>query len=288
MLPGYVAGLYRFDECHIDLVRLARFAGARLIHDEAIGLDRAPRHVSAAPTRRSATMSCRSISARRRAPDDVPGAAEHTISVKPIARFAARWEALAGARARMQGHVRLAIVGGGAGGVELALVGAAPADGPARHRARGHAGHPRGAAAVAQSPGAAHFRAHSRRARHPRRSPATRSCGSSPAHLIAADGSAIPFDEALWVTEAAAAPWLAETGLPLDERGFVVIDETLRSPADAARLRRRRHRDDAGPSAREGRGLCRPRGPAARRQSAPRARRQAACGAPCRNAARWR
>src|SRR6266481_2140128 len=55
-----------------------------------------------------------------------------------------------------------------------------------------------------------------------------------PGHLIAADGSAIPFDEALWVTEAAGAPWLAATGLPLDERGFIMIDERLRSPADAA------------------------------------------------------
>src|ERR1700680_3283633 len=45
MLPGYVAGFYRFGECHIDLVRLARFAGARLVHDEAIGLDRAARRV---------------------------------------------------------------------------------------------------------------------------------------------------------------------------------------------------------------------------------------------------
>src|SRR5436190_19779392 len=45
MLPGYVAGQYTFPECHIDLVRLARFAGARLIHDEAVGLDSGKRQL---------------------------------------------------------------------------------------------------------------------------------------------------------------------------------------------------------------------------------------------------
>src|SRR3954471_16407711 len=45
MLPGYVAGFYSFDECHIDLMRLARFAGARIVHDEAVGLDRAARQI---------------------------------------------------------------------------------------------------------------------------------------------------------------------------------------------------------------------------------------------------
>jgi hypothetical protein len=39
MLPGYVSGFYTYDGVHIDLSRLAAFASARLIHDEACGLD---------------------------------------------------------------------------------------------------------------------------------------------------------------------------------------------------------------------------------------------------------
>src|SRR5580692_8898315 len=94
MLPGYVAGHYRFDECHIDLMRLARFAGARLIHDEAVGLDRVRREVLCRdhpPIRYDIVSLDIGITPRR---DDVPGAAEHTIAVKPIDRFAARWMAL--------------------------------------------------------------------------------------------------------------------------------------------------------------------------------------------------
>src|SRR5271165_5840915 len=120
MLPGYVAGHYSFEECHIDLGRLARFAGARLIRDEAVGLDRGGRSVlcRAHPPIRWDLLSLDIGSAPRAG--DVPGAAEHTIAVKPIAHFAHRWEALL-ARAHYLPRLRLAVVGGGAGGVELAL-----------------------------------------------------------------------------------------------------------------------------------------------------------------------
>ena len=43
------------------------------------------------------------------------------------------------------------------------------------------------------------------------------------------DGHApIDADEILWTTQAAPARWLGETGLPLDDNGFLRVDETLR------------------------------------------------------------
>ncbi len=173
MLPGYVAGHYRFDECHIDLMRLTRFAGARLIHDEAIGLDRARREVLCRdhpPIRYDVVSLDIGITPRR---SDIPGAAEHAIAVKPIDRFAARWEALI-ERAKGLDRLRLAVVGGGAGGVELALA--------ARHRLAGLLRAPpevtlvtRDALLPSHNPRVqGEVRAHPRRAWHPR---CRRRCG---------------------------------------------------------------------------------------------------------------
>jgi selenide,water dikinase len=53
-----------------------------------------------------------------------------------------------------------------------------------------------------------------------------------PHALCCADGRRIAFDELLWVTQAGAAPWLAETGLALDKRGFLALEATLRSMTD--------------------------------------------------------
>ena len=230
MLPGYVAGHYTFEECHIDLGRLARFAGARLIRDEAIGLDRSGRSVlcRAHPPIRWDVLSLDIGSAPRS--DDVPGAAEHAIAVKPIARFAGRWEALL-ARAPAMPGLRLAVVGGGAGGVELAL--------SAQYRLAALCG---GAVEVTLMTRDALLPSHNRRVRRlfeqilaERRIAVltdSQIVRVEPGSLICARGKRIAFDEALWVTEAGAAPWLAQTGLPLTTEGFVAIDETLRSTGD--------------------------------------------------------
>jgi len=230
MLPGYVAGQYDFAECHIDLFRLARFAGARLIRDEAIGLDRGERHVlcHAHPPIRYDVVSLDIGSAPRAA--EVPGAVAHTVPVKPIANFAARWEALLD-RARDMRGFRLAVVGGGAGGVELALA--------AHHRLSDLPGIRPEVTLVTRD---AVLPSHNARVRRlltrtlsARGITVLAGCAVirvEPGTLITADGNRIRFDEALWVTEAGAAPWLADTGLPLDPGGFVMVDECWRSTGD--------------------------------------------------------
>jgi len=230
MLPGYVAGHYSLDECHIDLGRLARFAGARLIRDEAIGLDRPGCAVrcTAHPPIRYDLLSIDIGSTPRM--DDVPGAAEYAIVVKPIDRFAERWEALLG-RVGESPQLRLAVVGGGAAGVELAL--------SAQHRLVGLKG---GGVEVTLVTRERLLPSHNARVRRLfERILADRGItvltGSAvvrvaPHVLFCADGRRVEFDEALWVTEAGAAPWLADTGLPLTPEGFIAVDDRLRSTGD--------------------------------------------------------
>lgn len=39
MLPGFVAGYYEFDECHVDLLRLCALCGANFVHATAKDID---------------------------------------------------------------------------------------------------------------------------------------------------------------------------------------------------------------------------------------------------------
>ena len=121
MLPGLIAGHYGFDEAHIDTGPLARFAGARLYQDEAVDLDLAERRVICRhrPPVPYDLLSLNIGSTPNTA--DIPGASEHAIPVKPIDGFLSRFEALKSRTLARKGHTRVALVGAGAGGVELLL-----------------------------------------------------------------------------------------------------------------------------------------------------------------------
>lgn len=117
MLPGHIAGAYTHDEVHIDLWRLARATGTRLIHAPATGIDLADRRVAFAD-RPALNFDTLSIDVGI-TPDvsGIAGAAEHALLVKPIAEFLDKLEAALRATPRPK---RFAIVGGGAAGFELA------------------------------------------------------------------------------------------------------------------------------------------------------------------------
>ena len=228
MLPGHVAGHYAFDEAHIDLGALARFAGARLFRSEVTGLDLAARRVLCAD-RPSVAYDLLSLNTGA-APhmDDVPGAAEAATPVKPIAGFLARWSALAERAAAGPGALRIAVVGAGAGGVEILLA--------VRYRLRGL-----GAEAafhlfdeapdILPGHGAAARRAF-------RRILAERGVGlhlgspvveAGPGRLRTAAGAETEVDEILWATRAGAPAWPAAAGLAVDGDGFVAVGDTLQS-----------------------------------------------------------
>jgi selenide,water dikinase len=121
MLPGYIAGHYDYDECHIDLGPLAHFANARLYHDEVtrLDLDKKLVYVEDRPPVPYDLLSINSGSRPRVM--DVPGADEFALVAKPIDVFLQRWEKLQRQVEESVGEFKIVIVGGGAGGVELAL-----------------------------------------------------------------------------------------------------------------------------------------------------------------------
>ena len=121
MLPGHVAGHYTRDDIHIDLGPLARFANARFYHDEVVGLDPVERKVicRSRPPVPYDVLSIDIGSAPRM--DGVPGTGGTVVPVKPIGNFVARWNALVERVLATRRPMRIGVVGGGAGGVEMVL-----------------------------------------------------------------------------------------------------------------------------------------------------------------------
>jgi selenide,water dikinase len=236
MLPGVVAGLYEREQAEIDLVRLASATGARLIHAEAVGIDREHKRVLLAG-RAPIAYDILSIDVGI-VPDlaSVAGAAEYGIAVKPIGSFLSKFDSLIARCKLPDGPRRIAVIGGGAGGVELLL--------SVRSRIL--------AETAAAGSGAAEFsfalitageilETHNRRVRDAfRRVFAQRGVKLyehrrvrelTPNTVGFDDGPRLEIDVALVTTGAAGPAWLRETGLALDS-GFLATGPTLQTLND--------------------------------------------------------
>ncbi len=117
MLPGFVAGHYERDQLDIDLIKLARFSGARLIIGAVDDIDTKARliHVAGRPpiAYDIASIDIGITSAMPR----LPGFSDAAVPAKPLGPFAAKWDAY---RAHVT-DASVAVIGGGVAGAELAM-----------------------------------------------------------------------------------------------------------------------------------------------------------------------
>ena len=241
MLPGLVAGHYLPEQAHIDLRKLARFANARLIHAPATGLDLDRRQVFAAG-RPPIGFDLLSLDiGSQPALGDIDGAKEHALGVKPVDAFRERWAEAERDCAARGGRLRVSVIGGGAGGTELAL--------SLRYRLRTlieRSGAPDRVEVtlIAETGEVVESHAPALRRRMARllvdrgvrllpnhRAVVVRAGG---VEAVTGDGGRVTVacDLAIAATHAEAPGWLGGSGLDLDGAGFVRVRETLQSTGD--------------------------------------------------------
>ena len=239
MLPGLIAGHYTFDEAHIDLGPLAHFANARLFHDEVTGLDLERKRVLCR-NRPPVAFDVLSIDTGSTPTVVAPGATTHAVPIKPVSTFNQRWEQLRHRVLERRGKVRIGVVGGGAGGVEMLMA--------VRHRLQ------QDGAAVGKPATQFHFvlfcasdnvlpqsnarvRALYQEVLRTAAVEVKTRCHVSVVELGRVHtqaGDVIEVDEILWATHAAAPPWPRAAGLATDDEGFIRVSDCLQSISHAS------------------------------------------------------
>jgi len=234
MLPGLVAGHYTFGECHIDLERLCRHARVELHATAAKRIDPANRRVTC-ENGESYAYDVLSIDVGA-LPDvhAIPGAATHAIGVKPVAGFLAAWDALRMRASSTAEPLHIAVIGGGAAGIELALA--------MRHRLDGEAaaGHRRPELHVLSNteavpsghpPRVQRIIEQIARERGIRLHLGTEVTSIAPGVVHRKDAPPLAADFIVLATGVSPPPVVSASDLEKDERGFVAVNSRLQSPS---------------------------------------------------------
>ncbi len=229
MVPGFIAGQYRADELEIDVVPLARRAGARVILSAAARVDAGASRIEL-DGRPPIPYDYASLDVGSTVAGlDLPGVRDNALPTRPISRCVARFDDFLSSLGpeRAVRSVRLVVVGGGVGGVEIAFT-------------LGERLRRQGVAHVETTllhegdrilPGAAASLARRAEERGASRGIEFR-CGvrvvsAEPERVHLSDGSALPYDLLVWVTGAVGTRVIRDSDLPLEERGFVETRSTL-------------------------------------------------------------
>ena len=235
MLPGLVAGHYTFEETHVDLNRLARFAGARFYNSRALRLDLDNQRIIC-DDRPPVSFDVASINIGSvPVTEDVPGARENVIPVKPVAQFLAHWDRMRARILERGGDARIGVVGGGAAGVEMTLAmqyrlqQSLVARGLDTQGLRFHLFTESEEILSTHNP---RVRSKYRRVLEERGIEVytgRRVVAVEPGRVKCEDDFDLCLDEILWMTRAGAGGWAAGSGLDVDEHGFICVNDFLQS-----------------------------------------------------------
>ncbi len=228
MLPGWIAGHHALDACRVPLRPLAQAAGIAFHRTAATRLDT-----------QGSLLHCEDGSVLpydilsldigpAPALDGLRVDSADVLPIRPLAGLVDAWPRLMGRIAAQSTRFQLVIVGAGAGGLELAY--------SVQHRAR-REGWSLGVTLVgsealplAGSPEPARRRALALLQEHGIRWVAGRRVAAIEDHHVTFDDSAPLAFDACWLATGAAAPaWLADSGLALDDGGFVRVTDTLQA-----------------------------------------------------------
>jgi selenide,water dikinase len=228
MVPGVLAGQYSPREAQIDLRALAAAAHARLVEDRAVRIDATSRVVETEhhPPQSYDLLSL-DIGSRPAAAERIAAGAP-VVMVKPVEAAATQLATMLDRSASGSG-MNAVVVGAGPGGVEIAFALAA------RFRRAG-----RGSISVVDRDADPAAERGMRTAALIRRAFARHAVtfiggvevdrvDAQAVHL--ADGRTLPMSLCVWATGASGPPLLADSGLSVDERGFLRVRDDLRSIA---------------------------------------------------------
>lgn len=225
MVPGFVAGHYALDDCVIPLEPLLENTGIRWLARSTSALDANTRKVTLDDGSELhydwLSVNTGPVQDRQRIEATLPGAREHGLFVRPIETLGALWPRVAEMASTRA--LRLAIIGGGAAGIELAMA--------IRHRLPN--------ASVTLITGGEKVGASYPSGVQQRVSLALKrrnvtvlpdvAASIQSGEVVLGSGARLACDVPIIATGAQAPAWLAGSGLALDEQGFIAVDACQRS-----------------------------------------------------------
>ncbi len=226
MLPGLIAGHYSFAQTHIDLVKLSLWAKIRFIQDSVIDID-VETNTLKLKNRPSIEFDTVSIDIGSTPNLSIEGSIEFSTPVKPISDFYQRWNHIQ-EQAQQNNIKSLAVVGGGAGSIEVImaiafklqqynsaityhLVTAAEEILPTYN--------PPVIKRVRQQLKKYQIEIHT----------STRVKKLSLGRIHCKNTDTILADEIIWCTQASGSTWLQQSQLECDDAGFMKVRQTLQS-----------------------------------------------------------